>query len=70
MKSCFIKKFHRDQIDEQKILKNNGKLFLSKKRIEAIKKAESENYDIAILDDGLQDNSIKYDLINSFLKFG
>ena len=62
MKSCFIKKFHRDQIDEQKILKNNGKLFLSKKRIEAIKKAESENYDIAILDDGLQDNSIKYDL--------
>ncbi len=62
MKSCFIKKFHRDQIDEQKILKNNGKLFLSKKRIEAIKKAESENYDIAILDDGIQDNSIKYDL--------
>ena len=62
IRSCFIKKFYKDQIDEQKILKNSGKLFLSSKRIEAIKEAENENYDIAILDDGLQDYSIDYDI--------
>ena len=62
IKCCFIKKFYKDQIDEQKLLENNGKLFLSSKRIEAIKQAESQNYNIAILDDGLQDKSIDYDL--------
>jgi len=62
IKSCFVKKLYKDQLDEQKILENHGKLFLSKRRVDAIKKAESENYDIAILDDGLQDNSINYDL--------
>ena len=67
IKSCFIKKFYNNQVDEQKLLKSKGKLFVSHKRIEAIKQAESENYDIAILDDGLQDNTIKYDL--SFVCF-
>ena len=33
IKSCFVKKFYNNQIDEQKILKNKGKLFLSSKRI-------------------------------------
>ena len=66
-KSCFIKKFYKNQIDEQKLLKNNGKLFMASKRIDAIQQAENENYDIAILDDGLQDNSIKYDV--SFVCF-
>ena len=27
IKSCFVKKFYQNQIDEQKILRNNGKLF-------------------------------------------
>ncbi len=67
IKSCFIKKTYKNQIDEQELLKKNGKLFLSNKRIDAAKKAESENYDIAIFDDGLQDNSINYDL--SFVCF-
>ena len=58
IKSCFVKKYYENQIDEQKLLKKNGKLFLAKKRVEAIKKAENENFDIAILDDGLQDTSI------------
>ena len=62
IKSCFIKKFYKNQIDEQKLLKNYGKLFLSKKRVEAVKQAENENFEIAILDDGLQDKSIDYDL--------
>tara|TARA_B100001057_G_C22816172_1_gene937521 strand:- start:1061 stop:1987 length:927 start_codon:yes stop_codon:yes gene_type:complete len=67
IKSCFIKKYYKDQIDEQKLLENNGKLFLSANRVDAIKKAENENFDIAILDDGLQDKTINYDL--SFVCF-
>ena len=67
VKSCFVKKFYKNQIDEQKILESNGKLFLSKKRIDALKQAENENYEIAILDDGLQDKSINYDI--SFVCF-
>ena len=62
IKSCFIKKFYKDQIDEQKVLQNKGKLFLSSKRVDAINQAESENYEIAILDDGLQDRSINCDI--------
>ena len=61
-KSCFIKKFYQNQIDEQKILANHGKLFTSSKRLNAINQAEKEGYDVAILDDGLQDKSIQYDI--------
>ena len=61
IKSCFVKKYYKNQIDEQEILKKNGTLFLSKKRLDAVKLAEKENYEIAIFDDGLQDNSINYD---------
>ncbi len=62
IKSCFIKKFYTNQIDEIKLLEKNGKIFSSSKRIDALKQAENENYEVAILDDGLQDKSIKYDL--------
>ena len=62
IKACFIKKFYSNQTDEQILLKNNGKVFLSSSRIEALKQAELENYDVAILDDGLQDKSIHYDI--------
>ena len=62
IKSCFIKKFYKNQVDEQRLLESRGKLFLSSKRINAINQAEKENYKIAILDDGLQDNSINYDV--------
>ena len=62
IKSCFIKKNYTNQTDEQKILNNNGKVFLSNSRIEALKKAEEEGFEIAILDDGLQDKSIDFDL--------
>ena len=61
IKSCFVKKYYENQKDEQKLLEKNGKLFLSKNRVEAITQAENENYEIAILDDGLQDNNINYD---------
>ena len=62
IKSCFVKKFYPNQHDEQKLLQSRGKLFTSLKRIEAINNAENKGYDVAILDDGLQDNSINYDL--------
>ena len=60
IKTCLIKKFYKNQYDEQKILQNKGKLFLSNIRLNALKEAEKENYEIAILDDGLQDLSIEY----------
>ena len=62
IKSCFIKKFYSEQTDEQTLLKNNGKVFLSSSRISALNQAEINNYEIAILDDGLQDKSIDYDI--------
>ena len=61
IRSCFIKKFYKDQLDEQKILKKRGQVFSSKVRVDSIKQAESENYEVAIIDDGLQDSSINYD---------
>ena len=67
IKSCFIKKFYSNQYDEQKLLKSRGKLFTSSTRINAINLAVNEGYQVAILDDGLQDNSISYDL--SFVCF-
>ena len=63
IRACFIKKQYADQIDEIKLLQNYGKIFVNKKRIEALKQAASENYEVAIFDDGLQDNSIEFDLI-------
>ena len=61
IKSCFIKKFYKNQLDEQKILEKNGQAFFSKNRIDSIKQAERSNFDVAIIDDGLQDRSINYD---------
>ena len=62
IKSCFVKKNYPDQVDEQRLLNKNGKLFLSHRRLEALNKANQEDYEIAIFDDGLQDKSINYDL--------
>ncbi len=67
IKTCFVKKFYKNQTDEQMLLQNKGKLFLNKKRFYALKKAVSEKYDIAIFDDGLQDKTIYYD--KSFVCF-
>ena len=62
IRSCFIKKYYKDQLDEQKILENSGKLFKHRKRINSIEEAINENYKIALFDDGLQDLSLNYDL--------
>ena len=62
IKSCFIKKYYTEQLDEQKLLQSKGKLFSDKKRSLALKEAIKNNYQIAIFDDGLQDYSINYDI--------
>jgi tetraacyldisaccharide 4'-kinase len=62
IKVCFIKKFYPNQIDEQKLLSKNGKLFTSLKRVSSLNEAILQGFKIAIFDDGLQDASIKYDL--------
>ena len=61
-KTCFIKKYYKDQTDEQKMLAMNGKLFCKKKRIHALNRAINEDLNLAIFDDGLQDSSLGYDL--------
>ena len=57
-----IKKFYKDQIDEQKILTQETNLYCFKNRKIALREAEKDGMDIAIFDDGLQDKSINYDL--------
>tara|TARA_B100000427_G_C15474480_1_gene580101 strand:+ start:241 stop:1170 length:930 start_codon:yes stop_codon:yes gene_type:complete len=57
---AIIKKYYKDHEDEHKIIKKMSDcLILDKNRVEAIKKAERENFDLAILDDGFQDHKIK-----------
>lgn len=61
-KPGFVKKYYKDQKDEQLLLKSNGETFLDVNRINAIKSLTNKNKNIAILDDGLQENKISYDL--------
>ena len=61
-KACFIKKFYPNQTDEQKLLSENGTLFIDLKRITALDEAISKGFEFAIFDDGLQDSTIKYDM--------
>ena len=67
IKSCFVKKYYSKQLDEQMLLKSKGKLFVSSSRLDAINLAINAGYKVSILDDGLQDRSITYDL--SFVCF-
>jgi tetraacyldisaccharide 4'-kinase len=62
-KTAIIKKFYKAHEDEFKLIKSKKiKLFTDISRAEAIKKAEIEKFNSVILDDGLQDSSIKKDL--------
>tara|TARA_Y100000590_G_scaffold449633_1_gene588087 strand:- start:1129 stop:2052 length:924 start_codon:yes stop_codon:yes gene_type:complete len=61
-KTVFIKKKYSNQLDEQKILMNNGKLICKNYRSVAIKIAEKQKYNVAIIDDGLQEKDINYDI--------
>ena len=61
-KTVFIKKKYLDQIDEQNILKSHGNLICRKHRDNALKFASKQKYNVAILDDGLQDKSLNYSI--------
>ena len=57
---AIIKKFYKDHEDEHKLINNiTNSLILNKNRVAAIEKAERENFDVGILDDGFQDHAIK-----------
>ena len=62
-----IKKYYKDQVDEQLILSKKTKLYCNKNRYEALKNSLKNKDRIIIFDDGLQDLNIKYDL--SFVCF-
>ena len=61
-KTVFIKKNYISQKDEINLLKKNGDIITTSNRIESLKLAEKKKYDFAILDDGLQQKNIEYDL--------
>ena len=61
-KCCTIKKDRAEHIDEINYLRDNTKLFFNQDRANAIKTAENEDCEFAILDDGLQDFSFDKDL--------
>ncbi len=60
--TVFIKKRYLDQLDETKMLKTHGKLISDENRSISLNKAEIKNFNLAILDDGLQDKRIDYDI--------
>jgi len=62
-KPAIIRKFHSDQIDEIDLIKNTSKnLIVEKSRAHSLNEASLKGFDTMILDDGLQDTSIKTDL--------
>ncbi len=56
---AFIKKKYDKFFDEHKLLENVGKVFQNKLRSSAIKQLIGSGANLAILDDGFQDSSIK-----------
>ena len=59
---AFIKKHHGKYADETKLLENIGKVFSNKQRSEAVKSLISNNFNVAIFDDGFQDPGVKSDI--------
>ena len=63
MKPAILRKFYEKHNDEYNLIKSEFKhLILNKNRIDALKSLEGSDFDIVILDDGLQDYRIKIDL--------
>ena len=61
-KTVFIKKNYENQLDEINLLNNKGKIISSTSRENALLTAVNKKYQLAILDDGLQQKNINYDL--------
>ena len=58
---AFVKKGYNYLYDEIQMLEKKGKTYSNKNRKEAINSLISDNFDVAILDDGFQDFSIEKD---------
>tara|TARA_Y100000816_G_C26085668_1_gene572854 strand:+ start:587 stop:1519 length:933 start_codon:yes stop_codon:yes gene_type:complete len=59
-KTSIVKKYYPEHFDEHLMIKNyTNNLFLDKNRQVAMQNVEKNNFDLAILDDGFQDKSIK-----------
>ena len=61
-KTVFIKKNYENQSDEINLLRNKGKIISSDNRENALLTAIKKKYQVTILDDGLQQKNINYDL--------
>ena len=61
-KTAIIKKYYKDQFDEQELLRKRDKLYTLNHRKESLERAIKDNIDVAIFDDGLQDGALNYDL--------
>jgi tetraacyldisaccharide 4'-kinase len=61
-RTVFIKKNYENQLDEINLLNNKGKIISSNNRENALLTAVNKKYQLAILDDGLQQKNINYDL--------
>jgi tetraacyldisaccharide 4'-kinase len=61
-RTVFIKKKYENQLDEINLLNNKGKVISSTSRENALLTAIKKKYQLAILDDGLQQKNINYDL--------
>ena len=61
-RTVFIKKDYKNQIDEINLLNNKGKIISSSNREDALLAASKKKYQVAILDDGLQQKNINYSL--------
>ena len=62
LNSVIIKKFYKNQLDEQLLIKKYSNLICKEKRLDAIKEANLKKFKYAIFDDGLQDKSLDYNL--------
>ena len=58
----FIKKKHTNYIDEINQLKKGGNIIFKEDREESLSLAIKKKFDVAILDDGLQQKNLYYDL--------
>ena len=62
-KPVILRKYYKSHKDEYNLIKKNFKnLIVCKKRAHGLIEAEKLNYDVAILDDGFQDYTIRKDL--------
>ena len=62
LKTSVLKKFYKEQKDEQLLISSKTNLISKKNRKNCIEEAINNNLKYGVFDDGLQDKSIKYDI--------